>query len=171
MSSHIHYSHYISIFALQLTAIISFAFVTWVNALFTPTYIVQATLLSAFTGSTLLLILYSSNLVRSTRVNWIFHVGSIVFSINVQTSVLQELIYTGLACYMILLSLLIMSYSAIRYKYTPWILSVLFLFFCLIGFIADFGSLLKLHRQNPEMPNSDTKRMRDNLSNTEVESF
>ncbi|KAE9549016.1 hypothetical protein FO519_007774 [Halicephalobus sp. NKZ332] len=138
-----------------LTAIISFGLVTWVNALSTPTYIVQATLLTAFGGSTFFLILYSSNLVRSTRINWIFH----------------ELIYTGLACYMVLLSLLIMSYNAVRHKYTPWILSVFFLFFCLIGFIADFGSLLKLHRRNPDLPNSDTKRMRDNLSNTEVESF
>uniref|UniRef100_A0AC34R389 MARVEL domain-containing protein n=1 Tax=Panagrolaimus sp. JU765 TaxID=591449 RepID=A0AC34R389_9BILA len=133
------------------SSLLSFGLVTWVNALFTPTYIVQATLLSAFGGSTLLLIVYASNLVRTTKLRWIFH----------------ELVFVGLACFMVLLSLVIMSYSATRYRYNPWILSVLFLFFCFLAFLADFVSLLSYHRKNPWCCHSDANRMRNGMDNLE----
>lgn len=69
---------------------------------------------------------------------------------------------------MILLSLVIMSYSAMRYRYSPWILSVLFLFFSFMAFLADFISLLDYHKKNPWICHSDANRIRNGMDNLET---
>jgi hypothetical protein len=128
-----------------VSSLIAFCFVAWVNAYFLPTYVVQATLLSAFGGSSFFLAVYSANIIRSTKLRWIFH----------------ELIFTGLAVYMIGISTLIMGYSAIRWQYSSWIISVIFCVFSFITFLSDFISLISMHRKQPDCRHHDAKRIRD----------
>ncbi|TKR72811.1 hypothetical protein L596_020208 [Steinernema carpocapsae] len=126
-------------------SLITFSLIVSVNAMFTPTYIAEITLLGMFFTSMILAMVYTFNIARTTEeFSWILFEG----------------VYTCVAVYMSGITAFIMTYSAYRWQHNPWIFSVIFAYFTFFAFITDFVLVIKTLKKNPMAKHSDQDRVR-----------
>uniref|UniRef100_A0A914X4L4 MARVEL domain-containing protein n=1 Tax=Plectus sambesii TaxID=2011161 RepID=A0A914X4L4_9BILA len=93
-----------------------------------------------FICSLILIIFYLFNLVQLVPINWIFY----------------ELIYSGLAAFLLIAAALTMIYSSVRWMYAVWIAAAFFCTVSVLAYIVDFFRLLKCMKDNNNAPDRTT---------------